>query len=79
MCIINTFNYIYDSICFADNKIKLIDFTTKVELLENATNTSNANIIYNFDISKKILFYTPFYEWNDFTFGFGNMPFIQVN
>ena len=49
MCIINTFNYIYDSICFADNKIKLIDFTTKVELLENATDTSNANIMYNFD------------------------------
>ena len=79
MCIINTFNHIYDSICFSDNKIRLIDFTTKVELLENATNTSNANIIYNFDNSKKILFYTSFYEWKDFTFGFGNMPFIQVN
>ena len=58
-------------ISFADTEIliKLTDFTTNVEIPENAT---------DFDITKKILFYNSFYETKNFTFGFGNMPFIQV-
>ena len=54
-------------ISFADTEIliKLTDFTTNVEIPENAT----ANT-YDFDITKKILFYNSFYETKNFTFGF---------
>ena len=60
-------------ISFPDTEIKLTDLTTNVEILENATADT-----YDFDNTKKILFFTSLYEWKDFTFGFGNMPFIQV-
>ena len=32
---------------------------------------------YNYNSSKKILFYTPFFSNSDYSFGFGNKPFVE--
>ena len=56
-------------ISFTDTEIKLPGFTTNGEILENATMNT-----YDFNITKKILFYTPYHAKN-FTFILGNMPF----
>ena len=53
---------------FSETEIKLLDYT----------NDEIPLTAYDFDSTKKILFFTSFYEWKNFTFGLGNLPFVEV-
>ena len=54
---------------FSETEIKLLDYT----------NDEIPMTAYDFDSTKKILFFTSFYEWKNFTFGLGNLPFVEVH
>ena len=62
--------YIYEMLLFyfSDTEIKLFDDEIPEIPLP----------AYDFNSTKKILFFTSFYEWKNFTFGLGNIPFVQV-
>jgi len=52
---------------YSETEIKLLDYT----------NDEIPMTAYDFDSTKKILFFTSFYEWKNFTFGLGNLPFVE--
>ena len=74
--------YTYHKNNDAKNQDDVQDISNDI-LYESMTLEATSNyqfsepINFNFNASKKILFYTSFYEWNDYEFGVGNLPFVQ--
>ena len=61
------------------NAIAISDLYESMTTLDELSSNYKINEPINFDFnaSKKILFYTSFYEWNDYEFGVGNLPFVE--
>ena len=52
----------------------------KIHFFENLVKTNSAIFVmqnYNFSTAKKILFYTPYFDKEDYEFGFGHQPFLN--